>query len=120
MQGIAHISFVGGSVFLPARTPYDREMIVDYTAGHVRSKGMVQVIVDGQRWAVQLCDRARASRCSACGYPLDAICSLVDAADASPAIGCMRCAFGAPWHGKRRPPRRAAPGSTPARRARSA
>jgi len=53
-NGIAHISYHGGGVFLPARTPYDRELMVDCVADLVPAKGVIQVIVEpaGPREAI--------------------------------------------------------------------
>jgi len=90
-NGVAHVSFRGGSMFLPARTPYDRQVLVEHVAAHVRAKGQVQVLVDAQRWMVQfLCNPLPVS-CSHCAASLDS-------AWLSPAGGgreyCAKCALG--------------------------
>jgi hypothetical protein len=92
-NGVAHISFVGGGLFLPARTPYDRELMIDYVAERVRSKGTIQVIVDERRWTVQRCARVRGRDCPSCGHQLNATCALAEGHDP---IACMHCAFAAP------------------------
>ena len=88
MRGIAHISFVGGGVFLPARNPYDRQVLVEHVADHVRSKGEVQVALDDRCWSVCMTDTG--TSCSSCGRSLHSVCH-------SPASGlaayCVRCAF---------------------------
>jgi len=91
-NGVAHISFVGGGLFLPARTPYDRELMIDYVADRVRSKGTIQVIVDERRWTVQRCAPVRGQECPSCGNHLKATCALAERHDG---IACMQCAFGA-------------------------
>jgi len=89
MRGVAHISFAGGGVFLPARNPYDREILAEHVADRVRCKGEVQVALDDRCWSVSL--SAVGASCSHCGHPLDSACS-------SPTSGvdvlCVKCAFG--------------------------
>jgi hypothetical protein len=34
-KGIAHVSFPGGSMVLPARTPYDRQMLLEHIVDRV-------------------------------------------------------------------------------------
>jgi hypothetical protein len=88
MRGVAHISFSGGGVFLPARNPYDREILVEHVADRVRSKGEVQVALDDRCWSVSLSSVGIC--CASCGHPLDSACY-------SPANGfaafCVKCAF---------------------------
>lgn len=91
MQGVAHISFAGGSVFLPARTPYERQTMIDYVADRMRLQATIQVIVDKQHWTVQASDPAVAKRCSRCHHTVKVICSL--AGHESSGL-CMWCAFG--------------------------
>ncbi len=91
MRGVAHISFVGGGVFLPARNPYDRQVLVEHVADQVRSKGEVQVALDDRYWSVCMSDTG--TSCSICGRSLDSVCH-------APADGlatyCVRCAFSGP------------------------
>ena len=90
MRGVAHISFAGGGVFLPARNPYDREILAEHVADRVRSKGEVQVALDDRCWSVSLSNVG--THCSRCDHPLD------NSACYSPANGldavCVKCAFG--------------------------
>jgi hypothetical protein len=90
-EGIAHVSFAGGGMFLPARSPYDRQVLTDHVVDRVRSKGSVQVLLDTQRWLVQLLRAGRTARCEKCNSVVDCICytSREDAAC------CIRCAFAA-------------------------
>jgi hypothetical protein len=91
-NGIAHVSFPGGSVFLPARTPYDRETLVDYIHHHVRANGRVQVLVADQRWLAYFGrpDSAPAD-CTVCRRALAVACYAASSAN-STAI-CPHCAF---------------------------
>jgi hypothetical protein len=51
-NGIAHVSFRGGSLFLPARTPYDRQILVEYVTDGVRTAAPLQVLLNDRRWMV--------------------------------------------------------------------
>jgi hypothetical protein len=90
VKGVAHVSFVGGGTFLPARNPDDRQTLVEYVADRVRATGQVQVLVDGQRWLVEP-HRPSAGPCAACRNSLD--CPCFAGADRGAAC-CLQCAFG--------------------------
>jgi hypothetical protein len=90
-KAIAHVSFPGGGLFLPARSPYDRQMLVEHIAARVRSRGHVQVLLDEQRWMVHLNRGAARACCSSCGEAVDCTCHR--GVDSS--IGyCLACALG--------------------------
>jgi hypothetical protein len=91
-KAIAHVSFPGGGMFLPARSPYDRQMLVEHIADRVRSKGHVQVLLDERRWMVQLNRRAPFPVCASCGDTVDSSC--YSPADDGVAY-CLSCALGA-------------------------
>lgn len=40
-KGIAHVSFAGGGILVPARDPDDRQTLVEHVADHIRAKGQV-------------------------------------------------------------------------------
>ena len=88
-NGIAHVSFRGGGIFLPARNPYDRELLLEHVAARVRSSGEVQVLLDGERWQVHPHRRSAACTCAHCGDAVDAACYAAAGGPAS----CMRCAL---------------------------
>jgi hypothetical protein len=89
-KGIAHISFPGGGIFLPARNPYDRQTLMEYVDDNVRSKGQVQILVDDQRWLVRCVRVPAGAGCSGCGHALH--CACYSAARAETAY-CVKCAF---------------------------
>jgi len=91
MRGIAHISFVGGGVFVPARNPYDRQLLVEHVAERTRAKGKVQVTVDDRCWSVSLNRPAMTVWCSGCGRSLEAAC--LSSVHDGPTF-CLSCAFG--------------------------
>jgi hypothetical protein len=88
--GIAHVSFSGGGMFLPARSPYDRQVLAEHVVSRVRANGQVQVLIDDQRWMVHQRRSARSACCSQCGYGVDSACYLVSA---SGSLYCVTCAF---------------------------
>ena len=90
MKGIAHISFNGGGLFLPARNPYDREMLVEHVTDSVRSKGQLRVRVDNVFWSVLPSNGSPEAACEGCGGSLHSLsCSIADGQDY-----CAKCAFG--------------------------
>jgi hypothetical protein len=90
-NGIAHISYRGGGLFVPARTPYDRQLLVEQVVERVRTKGQVQVLVDDQRWMVYSSGGAAPLCCAGCGLSHTSACY---SAVLDEAAFCVKCAFG--------------------------
>jgi hypothetical protein len=91
MRGVAHISFAGGGVFLPARDPYDLELLAEHVADRVRSVGKVHVAFADLSWSV--CRSDVGTSCASCGHTLDSAC--YSSSDERAAY-CVRCAFSDP------------------------
>ena len=92
-NGIAHLSYPGGGLFLPARNAYDRQMVAELAVERVRTRGLVQILIDNKRWLVQWTDDRRNRRCAACGRTVGAV-RIRAAGDR--AMYCVQCAvFGA-------------------------
>jgi len=89
-RGIAHVSFPGGGIFLPARDLYDRETLIEHVNQRVRAKGRVQVLIDSHRWMVQP-NSSLANPCADCGQTADACCY---SSGGYGAPHCVRCALG--------------------------
>src|SRR5574340_33644 len=89
-NGIAHISFRGSGMFLPARTPYDREVLAEHVSARARVHGIVQVLVDGRRWMVSAHRAGMTVRCAGCRGSSDL--QWVEGATPEPAF-CGRCAL---------------------------
>jgi hypothetical protein len=94
-RGIAHVSFVGGGVFLPARDPYDRQILIEEVRQRVRAKGRVQVLVDNHRWLVQPGPTNRTATCAGCSEALGAACYSGMSTDTA---YCALCALGGSTH----------------------
>ena len=90
-NGVAHVSFRGGSMFLPARTPYDRQALLDHVGAHLRATGEVQVLFGERRWMVHVERRALPVYCLGCTAPIDAgwYCP-----DDGGRTYCAKCALG--------------------------
>jgi hypothetical protein len=89
-NGIAHLSYPGGGFFVPVRTPYDRQMLLEQVVERVRTKGQVQILIDDRRWLVRHLVRAPRVSCGRCGGSTDSACT-------SPLSGkviyCPECAL---------------------------
>lgn len=71
MKGVARISFPNGVLLLPAKTPYEREMVFEHADQFARRHGHVEVEIGRSELTVALCDDATIERCSACRQELD-------------------------------------------------
>src|SRR5262245_38366027 len=89
---IAQMSFRGGGTFLPARSPYDRQVLIEYVTQRVRFTGEVQVLLDGQRWLVRGHRGWPVAYCTNCGNAADPTCY---APTNSQSGYCATCALGA-------------------------
>ncbi len=100
-RGIAHVSFVGGGIFLPARSPYDRQLLAEHVQSRVHAKGQVQVLIDDQRWMVHRRPSSGFAGCSHCGSSINSACYL-GAGSGRPY--CLTCAFADPTEPARSEP----------------
>ena len=89
-NGVAHVSFRGGGAFLPARQAQDQRTLIQHIADHVRADGLVQVLIDDQRWLVRALHESCRADCSKCGVTLDAACY---PADKQQNAYCVTCVF---------------------------
>src|SRR5262245_5997015 len=89
-DGVAHVSFLGGGLFLPGRTPYDRQMLAEHVIDCLHTKSRVQVLLAGRRWIVQPGASGSAARCARCAASIKtAACAL----GGSGPRYCLRCAL---------------------------
>jgi hypothetical protein len=96
-DGVAHVSFRGGALFLPVHSPDDRQALMEHVAARVRSEGCVQVLLGGTRWIVQALG-GQSVPCQYCGSMGPSL-PRATADDGAPM--CLACAFS-----KRREPAR--------------
>ncbi len=90
MTAVAHVSYIGGGIFLRDHGPGDRRTIIDYVARLMHSKAKVQILLESQRWLVQAGEHVRCTRCD--------VVSNVGCREASSEHDafCLRCAMTAP------------------------
>lgn len=72
MKGIAQISFQGGGLFLPAKTPYERELLLEHAKMCTRRHGRVRLALNQHEWTVTRTEDDE-EQCSSCGRPLDSL-----------------------------------------------
>jgi hypothetical protein len=84
------MSFRGGGLILPARSPYDRQILIEHVVDRANVSGDVQVLLDGQRWQVQAQRGQLMAGCAHCGAPLYSACYSA----ANRVAFCVNCAFG--------------------------
>ncbi len=90
MTAVAHVSYMGGGIFLRDRGPGDRQTIIDYVARLTRSKARVQILLENQRWLVHVDDHAQ---CARCNVLTSAACR---EANCDAEAYCLRCAMTGP------------------------
>lgn len=92
-EGVAHVSFPFGAFWLPVRTPYDRQLLIEHVAHRVRAdhQHQVQVLVSNRRWFVCLRRGPYVEHCCVCGSVPNLTCH--DAAS-DPIAYCIECAMG--------------------------
>lgn len=59
MDHIAHLSFSGGGLILPAHTPYECELLVESVEATTKRYGRVGLEVNGRHWTISMGDRVR-------------------------------------------------------------
>lgn len=73
MKGVARISFQGGALFVPAKTPYDRELLFEHLDLYARRHGTIRVELNRREWTVRKAERAQQSKCDECEREIDAL-----------------------------------------------
>ena len=87
-KGIAHVSYRGGSLFLPAHSEYERELVVEEVLRESHLHGTVQVLLDDDRWLVRRLGRRRRVVCVGCGKTTGSACQSGSRGDAPFCVGC--------------------------------
>lgn len=90
MTAVAHVSYLGGGIFLRDHGPGDRRTIIAYVARLMRSKSKVQILLESQRWLVQADDH---TGCAHCGTVSNVGCR---EANCDAEVYCLHCALAGP------------------------
>lgn len=86
MRGIAHISFQGGGLIVPAHTPYERQLLFEHIELVTKRRGAARLSLNGRLWTI--CLNAGAQEvCAACPRLLDNLTYQFDGLTC-----CVRCA----------------------------
>jgi hypothetical protein len=78
MKGIARLSFEDGGLFLPVKTPYEREVLFEYADQYAKRYGRVRLEIDRRECIVRLRGE-RAETCVTCGRRVDGVAYAVGA-----------------------------------------
>ena len=70
MKGIARISYRDGLLLLPAKTPYELEIMSEHVNYFVRREGKVQLRLNGRDWLVKMANGEVLGSCMHCREPL--------------------------------------------------
>ncbi len=72
MKGVARISFQGGALFVPVKTPYERELLFEHVALYTKRHGHILLELNRRHWTVRRVLAAEQPQlCSGCGKRLD-------------------------------------------------
>ncbi len=86
MRGIAHISFQGGGLIVPAHTPYERQLLFEHVELFTKRRGGVRLSLNGRLWTI--CVKAGSREvCAVCPRLLDTLTYQLDGLTL-----CARCA----------------------------
>lgn len=70
MKGVARISFQGGGLFLPVKTPYERKLFFEHIDLYARRHGQIRVELNRTQCSVSLNNEEK-GYCAACERLLD-------------------------------------------------
>lgn len=86
----AHLTFDGGGLVLPARTPYERELLREHVLSYARHKEQMQLAVDRRTWVI---DRPSANRPFVCDRCQRQLTAAALHTPQSRAFYCVACAL---------------------------
>jgi hypothetical protein len=72
MKPIAWISFRGGGTIIPARSPYEREILIEHIDQCAKRYGSVRVELDRETWTIDC--KHGVGICSTCHRSTDGVC----------------------------------------------
>lgn len=65
VEDVAHISFEGGSCFLPASTPYEWDVLFEFLNQSTNRHGWTRLALNHQGWTISR-QRGERERCASC------------------------------------------------------
>lgn len=73
MRGVAQISFSGGGMFLPSRTPYERELVFEHAESYARRYGKARLQLSRNFLLVSSEPSESNESCAECGQSLRSV-----------------------------------------------
>ena len=71
MKAVAMIALDGSGMILPAKTPYDRDLLFEHVSSLAKRYGQVHLTVTGGRWTVAAATETNPpGTCDRCTYPV--------------------------------------------------
>ena len=89
----AHLDFGGGGLIVPARTPYDRQLLKEHVLASVQQRRKIRLAVSGKTWLIVQADGECAALCTVCQRPINHAVCYEHAAGGAPSY-CVACALG--------------------------
>ncbi len=87
---IAHIVFPDGGLIVPARTPYDRQLLQEHVLASVHHRQLLRINIGPDGWAVKRAKPRHPIVCGLCDRRIThAVCHEVG----SPVPFCVACAL---------------------------
>ncbi len=86
----AHLMYRGGGILMPARTPYDRQVLRDHVLASARHQEHVRISVGRRTWTVERPTAEHPRICVDCDRQLT-VAALFTVAD--PRVHCVACAL---------------------------
>lgn len=87
MKGLARIFSAGGTLLVPAETPYDRQLLFESVEDSTRRYGTVRLNLNRRDWRISLVNGS-SQRCAECGRSADRL--IYAAEDLCVCGGCAR------------------------------
>ena len=87
-EDIALVSYRGGTFCLPARSPYDRDLLAEEVLRECHLHDTVQVLLNDERWLVRRLGQSRRVACAQCCRLTGATCHSAARGTASFCVGC--------------------------------
>jgi hypothetical protein len=85
---IARIRMDGGALLLPARTPYEREVVLDHVRHRLRSHGFVHLEMNGWSRRIERVSASGGALCAACAQRIGGLACRLGAQ-----MLCVDCAL---------------------------
>lgn len=65
MKDVAHISFEGGGLIMPAHTPYERQMLIEHLEVSAKRHGRIRLDMNRRRWTISM-NNGAGEVCTSC------------------------------------------------------